>query len=198
MGIGSALAGGAATQAVKGAIDFGFDTATSALGAKRSYKYWKKQLKAGPYYQMMGLRRAGINPILAAGGKGLGGGGNVSIGGQTRGGGGGGPSLISTAKEYAGMSDQLKILHNEERRTAAQADSAVVKSADDLRRFKALEEAFLDGRMDRILEGAEQPGLEKQISQFLNWAFGGPNSAKGLDKNQEFNEKNFPDREMKR
>ena len=45
----------------------------SARQAARGYKYWRKSLRKGPGYQVEGLRRAGLNPILAAGGMQMGG-----------------------------------------------------------------------------------------------------------------------------
>jgi len=44
----------------------GYGISKAQLGD--SYNQWKKSLKRGPRYRMIGLERAGINPILAAGG----------------------------------------------------------------------------------------------------------------------------------
>lgn len=52
------------TQSIGQSIGYGISKAQ--LGD--SYNIWKKSLKRGPTYRMIGLRAAGINPILAAGG----------------------------------------------------------------------------------------------------------------------------------
>ncbi len=44
----------------------GYGISKAQLGD--SYNIWKKSLKRGPTYRVIGLKRAGLNPILAAGG----------------------------------------------------------------------------------------------------------------------------------
>lgn len=62
-GLGS-LASGAASSAIGGAIQGAFNK----KAAKRSYKYKKAWAVEGPSLTRLGLERAGINPIFAAGG----------------------------------------------------------------------------------------------------------------------------------
>ena len=69
-------AGIAASEAVSAGKDVGLSYLGDMFSARqmaRGYKYAKKMMKKGPSYQVQGLRRAGLNPILAAGGMQMGG-----------------------------------------------------------------------------------------------------------------------------
>lgn len=63
-GIGGASALGNLTQLGNMSVAYGIGKAEAA----DAWDYWKKSLLRGPSYRMQGLRSAGINPILAAGG----------------------------------------------------------------------------------------------------------------------------------
>jgi len=81
-GLGKILGGlaiGGASQGLGGAISGAF----AKKQRKHAYKLWKKQTLRGPSFAVQGLRRAGLNPILALG-KGGGIGGNVGLLGQTQ------------------------------------------------------------------------------------------------------------------
>lgn len=72
----SMWAGIAAGEAIGAAKDVGLAYLNDMFSARqmaRGYKYAKKMMKKGPSYQVAGLRRAGLNPILAAGGMQMGG-----------------------------------------------------------------------------------------------------------------------------
>lgn len=70
---------GAASQGIGGAISGAF----AKKQRKEAYKLWRKQTRMGPSFAVEGMRRAGLNPILALG-KGGGIGGNVGLAGQTQ------------------------------------------------------------------------------------------------------------------
>lgn len=60
---------------VSSGIQSGSDVGSAFLGnyfnrkaSKRQYKYWRWSVLEGPSLQVAGLRKAGLNPILAAGG----------------------------------------------------------------------------------------------------------------------------------
>ena len=77
-GLGS-LGLGAASSAISGAISGAF----AKKQRKEAYKLWRKQTRMGPSFAVEGMRRAGLNPILAlGGGKGIGG--NVGLAAQTQ------------------------------------------------------------------------------------------------------------------
>lgn len=81
-GLGKILGGlaiGGASQGIGGSISGAF----AKKQRKQAYKLWKKQTLRGPSFAVEGLRRAGLNPILALG-KGGGIGGNVGLLGQTQ------------------------------------------------------------------------------------------------------------------
>lgn len=60
---GQAVGAGVAASASAGLLSYGLN----ALAASKQYSRMKQMMKKGPSLQMEGLRRAGLNPILAAG-----------------------------------------------------------------------------------------------------------------------------------
>ncbi len=64
MAAAAGAVGQVGVQSIGQSIGYGISKAQ--LGD--SYNQWKKSLKRGPRYRMIGLERAGLNPILAAGG----------------------------------------------------------------------------------------------------------------------------------
>ncbi len=78
----------------------GNDSVAFGIGrqqAQDSWNYWKKSLLKGPRYQMLGLERAGLNPILAAGG----GVGATTAGAQIKAGGTSGSKSANPALDQA-------------------------------------------------------------------------------------------------
>ena len=155
-------------QGIKDTSEFGWGQLGSILNTKRAskaaLKVWRKQLQRGPSYQMEGLRRAGLNPILAAGGKLLGGGGNVPSvyqAGQTPGTGSMGGN---SAKDIAGMPDALSMLKNQEDESYWKAQAAHFSALDQQRRYRALEPAFEDGSMNYLLKMQETPDWTKLLT----------------------------------
>ena len=73
VGIGTAMMGSEAIQAGKEVGMAYLNDMFSARQLRRGYKMAKKMAIKGPSYQVQGLRRAGLNPILAAGGMKMGG-----------------------------------------------------------------------------------------------------------------------------
>ncbi len=68
--MGGMGATGAATGALMSAGQSIGEGLFSAWSQRKSRSDWRKSLLRGPTYMMEGLRRAGLNPILAAGGAG--------------------------------------------------------------------------------------------------------------------------------
>lgn len=157
-------------EAATAGLGFGLGQATSALGAKRSYKYWKRQLKKGPSYQMEGLRRAGLNPILAAGGKGgLAGGANMTLSGQTTAiPGGRGPGLISSAREAAAIKPQLALLNAQVERAQSDASIAATTAADKARDFKAGNEFYSSGLAAQYYADRMAADINKTAGQAIS------------------------------
>jgi len=84
------MAGASAAQLGTQSIGQSIGYAISAQTASDDWDRWKKSLLRGPKYRMLGLERAGLNPILAVqGGLGVGAPSVQPLGG--RGGGGGSP-----------------------------------------------------------------------------------------------------------
>ncbi len=69
-GLGGAL-GALGIGAAGSLLTGGISSAFAGNQRNEAYKLWRKQIKKGPSFQMEGLRRAGLNPILVAGAKGL-------------------------------------------------------------------------------------------------------------------------------
>ncbi|HIA00687.1 MAG TPA: hypothetical protein EYN66_02040 [Myxococcales bacterium] len=77
---GAGQLGGAISQGISGGISGAF----AKKQREDAYKMWRKQMRRGPTYAVQGMRRAGLNPILALGKGGGGIGGNVGVTGQTQ------------------------------------------------------------------------------------------------------------------
>jgi len=72
-GGGGSTPGAMGLQAASAAGQTAFSWGLNAKSASVAWDRWKKSQIRGPKYAVMGLRRAGLNPVLAAGASGFGG-----------------------------------------------------------------------------------------------------------------------------
>lgn len=191
----AAFGAAAAAQAFKDATKLGWDQLGSFLNTKRAWGAQKNAQKESYKNIKEGLRRAGFNPILAVGGRGLAGANVPQLyqPGQTA---GDGKIGGTSAKELAGLDDQLGILKQERRLRTEQANSAAVKALNDMRESNALNDFYASGRAKKAAEDRMQATPMQQGSNILNAIFG--HSARNINENEQFNKKHFPDKEIPR
>ncbi len=139
--MGAAAMGGGAlgnlTQLGNQSVAFGI----SRQQQSDSWDQWKRSLKKGKVYEMEGLRRAGINPIIAAGGTFLGGTAKALLN-QPNAAGAGAPGRnamidaagIKQATNAANLSEQLRINAVAQGRILA-ADARYRESADGMKNY---------------------------------------------------------------
>jgi len=161
--MGAAFGMAALQQGIKDTSEFGWGQLGSILNTKRAWGAQKNAQKESYKNIKEGLRRAGFNPILAVGGKGLAGANVPQLyqAGQTPGSGSLGGS---SAKDIASMPDALKMLKNQEDESYWRAQEAHFSALDKQRRFRALEPSFDDGSMNYLLKMQETPEWTKLLT----------------------------------
>lgn len=162
---------GATGEAISSGIDAGF----SALAARRAYRRQKKLFKfqnlKGPSFKVEGLRRAGLNPILAAG-TGVTGGNVPSVAQAAR------PQPIDFSKgmERALVQQQIATAREQQRLTTAQTDHVDALGANEKLKNDALKAMPQEIRTQ--LEAYQKGGFWGAMQALLGQIYNQANSAK--------------------
>lgn len=143
-GMGSSIAGGLAAGLGGSLVSGLFGMAGSAQAYKRQKKLYKYQLRKGPSLRVEGLRRAGLNPILALQGGGIGSGGNVPSVAQTHA--LPPPDVAKSTKTTAeasmvkqALQQQIATARQQQHLHTAETDLKDAMAANETLKFKALE-----------------------------------------------------------
>jgi len=140
------MGGAAAGQMGMAAFDAGLDVAVQTQGQMLAHKYAKDMYKHRYQWAVKDMRKAGINPILAAGG------GKPPVGSGVGGGGSRTPSkfdVVRTAKEMKMMDNEIERSFNEAGRTGAQwvKESAQARLAMEQNRKTETERRLLEAQL---------------------------------------------------
>ncbi|AXL14449.1 DNA pilot protein [Microviridae sp.] len=171
MGLGSALGGLAS---------FGLSAASAVASQKQQYRYSKKERQQGPSWDVAGLRKAGLNPILAAGVRG---GSSHGVAPMSA------ADVAKSAEAYSSSSakdSQGKLMKKQKELTDEQINTEISKqNVNSALSEKTRNEAY-SAMVDAKVR--EKSGNLQMSNKLLQWSdainksggFGAINSAKGL------------------
>ncbi|AXL14454.1 DNA pilot protein [Microviridae sp.] len=132
--------------------------AGSEFSAKQNYRYDKKTAQQSPSWHVSGLRKAGLNPILAAGGSPTLGSGHSNV--QP-------PSISSSAKDLSGsrLATSQKNLVREQQTTAKKLGDLYDKQAE--KAHWEASSASVQAFKDSLLSKAYDNPLVQKTAPFL-------------------------------